>query len=119
MGARTNFHFKQDENNTVTLYSHWGGDTKNYDLARALTAAQGRLAMGDTPYALRIMISQLIGDSWDSETGFGILVNQMDHTEEEYHFTMIDLTNNTVNDAGNIVSIQQFIDYYSRQTELV
>jgi hypothetical protein len=70
MGARTNFNFKT-ESGEMVLYSHWGGDSKKRDLAAALAVAMPRIKMGDTSYALRIVISQLIGDSWDSETGYG------------------------------------------------
>ena len=110
MGARTNFHFKTDTG-TLSLYSHWGGDSRKTDLANALNAANPRL--GDTSYALRIMISNLVGEDWNSETGFGLTINDMLSTEEEYGTLIVDLTNNTVNDDGNIVSIENFVNYYT------
>jgi hypothetical protein len=41
MGARTNFEFKTDQG-TMTLYSHWGGESKAQDLASALYKAENQ-----------------------------------------------------------------------------
>lgn len=71
MGARINFVFKQYENKpNVVLYSHWGADTWEEDLACALSVAKPR--WDDISYGTRITISNLIGERWKSETGFGI-----------------------------------------------
>ena len=110
MGARTNFHFKTNED-TLTLYSHWGGEERKKDLARAMYAALPR--KGDKPYALRIMVSQLIGTSWDEETGYGLFLNEPAGAEESYGHLEINLDTWTVNDDGNIVSIEHFIRYNS------
>jgi hypothetical protein len=112
MGARTNFTFKTLTGD-LTLYSHWGGDSKFEDLATALNAAMPRIAMGDTPYALRITVSQLIGTSWNEETGFGLHVGD-EGGEESYEPVTVDFTNNTVIHHGSSHSIQSFIDYYSQ-----
>jgi len=110
MGARTNFHFKTNED-TLTLYSHWGGEERKKDLARAMYAALPR--KGDKPYALRIMVSQLIGTSWDEETGYGLFLNDPAGAEESYGHLEINLDNWTVTDDGNTVSIEHFIRYNS------
>ena len=110
MGARTNFHFKTNED-TLTLYSHWGGEERKKDLARAMYAALPR--KGDKPYALRIMVSQLIGTSWDEETGYGLFLNDPAGAEESYGYLEINLDTWTVNDDGNVVSIEHFIRYNS------
>lgn len=115
MGARTNFHFKTAEGD-LTLYSHWGGDSKDRDLAFALQKAMPRLSMGDSSYALRIVISQLIGPDWDSETGFGIYVGP-EGGEEQYHYTMVDFTTNTVTDSDTVNSIEDYIKYYAGARE--
>ena len=115
MGARTNFHFKTNED-TLTLYSHWGGDERKQDLARAMYAALPR--KGDTPYALRIMVSQLIGTSWDEETGYGLFLNEPAGAEESYGTLEINLDNWTVTDDGNTVSIEHFIRYNSNLVKL-
>lgn len=115
MGARTNFHFKTNED-TLTLYSHWGGEERKKDLARAMYAALPR--KGDTPYALRIMVSQLIGTSWDEETGYGLFLNEPAGAEESYGHLEINLDNWTVTDDGNTVSIEHFIRYNSDLVKL-
>lgn len=110
MGARTNFHFKTNED-TLTLYSHWGGESRKQDLARALKAALPR--KGDDSYALRIMISQLIGTDWNSETGYGLHINNPSGSEESYGHLEINLNNWTVMDDDQvIVPIEQFIEYH-------
>jgi hypothetical protein len=115
MGARTNFHFKTNED-TLTLYSHWGGEERKKDLARAMYAALPR--KGDKPYALRIMVSQLIGTSWDEETGYGLFLNEPAGAEESYGHLEINLDDWTVTDDGNTVSIEHFIRYNSDLVKL-
>ena len=108
MGARTNFTFKTDTG-TITLYSHWGGDSKDVDLAHALVAAEPRISVGDTGYALRIVVSQLIGDSWNEETGFGLYIGD---EGEQYHPVIVDFTNNTIIDVSGSHSINDYIKYH-------
>lgn len=109
MGARTNFTFVTPTGE-LTLYSHWGGDSKFTDLAAALNAALPRIAMGDIPYSLRITVSHLIGDSWNEETGFGLHVGP-EGGEESYEPVTVNFVNNTVTHHGSSHSIQAFIDY--------
>jgi hypothetical protein len=83
MGARCNFIFKQNNvEPSVILYSHWGADSWESDLAAALKAAEPR--WNDPSYATRIAISSLIGDNWQSETGYGI------HTAAGEDYTFLD-----------------------------
>ena len=117
MGARTNFHFKTDTG-IITLYSHWGGDSKTIDLAKALDAAMPRISMGDTGYALRIVISQLIGDSWDSETGYGVFIGP-EGGEEQYDPITVDFTNNTIIEVDGTHSIRDYINYHLPSDNLV
>ena len=71
MGDRAVVGFKADaESPVIYLYSHWAGSELDALLADALTKAQPRWT--DYSYATRIVISQLIGDDWKSETGWGI-----------------------------------------------
>jgi len=114
MGARTNFTFKTEQG-VMTLYSHWGGDTKKQDLARALDAATGRL-QGDTGYAMRIIISNIIRDEWNQETGYGIYLDDIGG-EEEFEPVTIDLTNNTIIDETGTHSIFDYITYHLVLTE--
>lgn len=117
MGARTNFTFTTDTG-SLTLYSHWGGDSKDVDLAQALKVALPRLSMGDTAYALRIIVSELIGPDWNSETGFGLFVGE-EGGEEQYEPITVDLTNNTVIDSSGAHPINQYINYHLNLTEPV
>lgn len=112
MGDRTNFHFKVGDD-TLTLYSHWGGYSRKQDLARALSEAMPRIEMGDIPYALRICISQLVGSDWTAETGFGLILNNQEIYEEEYGLLEINFNDLTVNDDGMIKPIQDFVNYYN------
>ena len=112
MGDRTNFHFRVDENNLLSLYSHWGGYTRKQDLARALNAAMPRIQMGDIPYALRICVSQLVGAEWLSETGYGLTINDPYANEEEHGYLEVDFTNGTVQDDELVKPIQEFISYH-------
>jgi hypothetical protein len=111
MGARTNFTFKTD-GGTMSLYSHWGGDSKMSDLACALAKAMPRIKMGDVAYALRITVSHLINDSWDSETGYGIFLG--DQTgEEQYEPVTVNFTDYTIEDNEGIHRFDEFIKYHA------
>lgn len=112
MGARTNFVIKttSNPNEDIVLYSHWGGEESESDFAHAINKAKPRIEMGDASYATRIIISQLIGGDWDSETGFGLYVGEVNH-EEQYSYKEIDLVNRTVTIGDHTTSIQSFLDY--------
>jgi len=109
MGARTNFTFTTPEGD-LTLYSHWGGDSKMSDLSFALAKALPRIKMGDIPYALRITVSYLIGPEWESETGYGLFVGS-EGGEEQYEAVTVNLINNTVEHSGTVHTIEEFINY--------
>lgn len=111
MGDRIVYVIKQDEKLSVNLYSHWGGYDRFINLANALKAAQPR--WNDSSYGTRIIISQLIGDQWNDEHGFGIWASDEhgmyggDHPD-----IVIDLVNNTVQDETGTHSFEQFINYH-------
>lgn len=107
MGSRTNFHFKQGDN-FITLYSHWGGESKLKDLAHAISKAEGRWQ--DESYCIRIIISQLIGVDWESETGFGLYANDRGG-EESYQSTIIDCKKQLVIVDGEPHTFMKFIEY--------
>lgn len=75
MGDRAVFGFRVGSGPVLYLYSHWGGESRHDDLQDALRAAADRIADGDTDYAIRIMVSQLISDDWHRETGYGLSVD--------------------------------------------
>lgn len=116
MGDRIVFSIKQDKDLSLNLYSHWGGYDRFIDLARALEAARPR--WNDTGYGARIIVSQLIGDQWNSETGFGLWASSEggdfggDHPD-----ITIDLVNNTVSDETGTHTFEQFIAYHGSLTE--
>jgi hypothetical protein len=75
----------------IVLYQHWGGENMLAHLAAALDAAQGR--WNDESYCTRIMISNLVGDKWTNETGYGLNTKIMDN---EHSIPVIDFSDNTV-----------------------
>jgi len=81
VGDRANFVFVQDSGETVVLYGHWAGNNMLNNLAEAVFKARPR--WGDDSYATRIAISQMIGDSWSYETGWGIQVNSIADNEHK------------------------------------
>jgi hypothetical protein len=98
MGARVNFVFNDGTDHSVVLYSHWGADSWAYDIANAINHSAKRIAMDDTSYATRMMISYLISESVLEETGYGIYAAG----PEQIYFdeaVMIDMVNKTVNDV--------------------
>jgi len=113
MGARVNFVFKTElDKPNIVLYSHWGETSRREDLAMAIDKAKPRLALGDTSYALRIIIDQLTKDGRDSETGYGIYI--ADENQEYWDTTMeVDLTTQMVNDDGHWHSFESFVEYIS------
>jgi hypothetical protein len=112
MGDRIVFTIKQDKDLSVNLYSHWGGYDRFVDLARALKAAEPR--WNDGSYATRIIVSQLIGDQWGEETGFGLWASSSDGAYGGDHpDIIIDLVNRTVQDETGTHSFTDFINYHA------
>jgi hypothetical protein len=109
MGARVVFNIKQDEGNYICLYSHWGEHTALEDAGRAIAKARPR--WGDDSYCARIIVSQLIGNEWDSETGFGLWVSAEPCTDEAW--VLIDLQEQTVTAVDGTHSFVGFINYHS------
>lgn len=77
MGDRAVTGFRETRTSPVLyLYSHWGATSQDGDLRAALLAARPRWAEWIDPnYATRICISQMIGDDWDRETGYGLSID--------------------------------------------
>ena len=111
MGARINFVFKDSESGpSVVLYSHWGQDSWQPDIAAALTHARPRWS--DSSYGTRMMISYLIQDSVLQEHGFGIHAVSGDNFDLGEQTVVIDFTNNTVTDI-HPVEFNAFINAYA------
>ena len=81
MGDRANFGFVQPNGNTIVLYGHWAGHQMLGRLADAVIAARPRWS--DPAYATRIAISQIIGNDWSDETGYGLHVNEISDNEHK------------------------------------
>lgn len=91
MGDRANFAFVQPNGNTIVLYGHWAGHNMLANLAEAVAKAQTR--WNDPSYATRIVISQMIGDGWGYETGWGLQVNEI--SDNEHKIPVIDWAQQT------------------------
>ena len=97
MGARINFVFKDSEDGpSVVLYSHWGQDGWETDIAYALEHAKPR--WNDAAYATRMMISYLMQGSILEETGFGIYAINGNNYDLGEQTVVIDFVNKTVTD---------------------
>lgn len=120
MGSRTEWIIKQDTSgNAVHLYSHNGGEDKFADTQRALAKAEPRWS--DTSYGARIFISQIIGDNWDSEIGFGIAVgNDTENLfEESYFHAVIDFPNQIVSFGSRVWTFDEFVNAEDVSEQLV
>ncbi len=112
MGDRIVYSIRQDKDLSINLYSHWGGYDRFTALANAIRAAEPR--WNDSSYATRIIVSQLIGDQWDQELGFGLWASTEhgmyggDHPD-----IVIDLVNKTVEDETGSHTFEQFINYHA------
>jgi hypothetical protein len=119
MGARTTWAIKTEEGDAVTwLYSHWGGDSKLEDTKHALAKAEPR--WDDTSYGARIFISQIIGNQWDSETGFGITTGTVDNCpfEESYDLVFIDFTTKLISYGPFVFGFSEFLGLGSLTPEM-
>lgn len=91
MGDRANFGFRQADGGTIYLYGHWAGYEMMSRLAHALDVARPRWS--DESYATRICISQMVGDEWDQEYGWGIATYVSDN---EHSVPIVDWGKQTV-----------------------
>jgi hypothetical protein len=81
MGDRRMAEIRTDEG-SLYFYTHWSGHRLVKDAESALQAAEPR--KGDNPYALRIVVDQLIkhADSRDSTLNSGLMFTP--NCEDEY-----------------------------------
>jgi len=110
MGARINFAFTDGTGSSVVLYSHWGQDNWQPDLAMAMNHARPRWS--DSSYGTRMMISHLIHDSILDETGFGLYAINGDNFDLGEQTVIIDFVNKTVTDI-HAVKWEDFIQAYN------
>lgn len=111
MGARINFVFMDGSDSSVVLYSHWGQDSWESDIAEALQHARRR--WDDSSYGTRMMISYLIQHNILDETGFGIYaINNNGAMDLGEQTVVIDFVNKTVTDNVS-VDWEAFINAYA------
>lgn len=91
MGDRANFGFKQGED-TIYLYGHWAGYEMLKTLADALKASAPR--WNDVAYGTRWTISNIIGNDWSQEYGWGLTVNAL--CDNEHSVPVVDFEAGTV-----------------------
>jgi hypothetical protein len=108
MGARINYLFNQGaEEPAVWLYSHWGETDWQKDIALALQHSRSR--WDDPSYGIRNIISKLIGNQWEQETGFGIGAVAKPSDFAAWDFTVeIDMINQSID--GH--KFDEFIAYH-------
>ena len=112
MGARINFVFRDGTGASAVLYSHWGQDSWETDIAGALQHAKPRLM--DSSYATRMMISYLTQHHTLDETGFGIYAIVGENYDLGDQTVIIDFTDKTVTD-NVAVDFDKFILAYGKQ----
>jgi hypothetical protein len=110
MGDRIVYTIKQADNNSVSLYSHWGGYDRYSALAYALEKSRNRWT--DESYATRIIVSNLIGPDWDSETGWGLWAGD-DSGAGDHPAITVYLDIKQVEDETGFHSFDEFISYHS------
>jgi hypothetical protein len=108
MGARTTYTFRTNSQD-LNLYSHYGGERKAQTFAHALKQAKPR--WDDESYFIRIMVSQIVGDDWNTEYGFGLLVNQ--EFEEEYTPLVCHPERKSVDYGDESFTYPEFIERFS------
>ncbi len=86
MGDRANFAFVDRKGDSIVLYGHWAGHQMLNRLAEAVGHARPR--WNDSSYATRIVVSRLVADQWNMETGWGLSVNEI--LDNEHKIPVID-----------------------------
>ncbi len=89
MGDRAVAGFREKSSKTeqtIYIYQHWSGSDQIANFAHALEKARPRWS--DASYATRIMVSQLVNEYWNDETGYGLYVGGTAHGAD-YHYILI------------------------------
>lgn len=119
MGDRIVIGFKESRSDTtpVFLYSHWGGSGVRRQLVNAIRTAEPR--WNDAPYATRIAISQIVGEQWNQELGFGISAGYGSYGYPDYSLIPIICWEDRIveivdaNDATKVSYTQRFEEVLS------
>jgi len=116
MGSRTVWKLQTWNNQGIHLYAHSDGEEKLRITAEALIIAKPRWQ--DPDYFRRIFVSQVIGDRWDQELGYGLSSGDMDEElfEESYEECLIYPERMTIWFDDIFYSYEQFIAFAAEQT---
>ena len=114
MGDRIVYTIKQSDGLSLNLYSHWGGYDRYSALAYALEKSRPR--WNDESYASRIIISNLIGPEWDSETGWGLWAGE-DFGAGDYPSITVHLDIKQVEDETGWHSFDEFISFHGMKVD--
>jgi hypothetical protein len=93
MGDRFTFGVADRTGDVLYLYSHWGGQDWDTKLKDAIYKAG--MHSKSSERANRIVISQLIGEAWDSTAGYAFSINNVTDTEYGY-VPVVDFEHGTV-----------------------
>ena len=93
MGDRFTFGVTDKGGDVLYLYSHWGGKMWDTQLKAALWEAGSHSRSSER--ANRIFMSQIVGASWDSKTGYAFSINNPTDTEYGY-IPVVDFNNSTI-----------------------
>jgi hypothetical protein len=111
MGMRQNIQLNYHDGNNVYIYSHWDGgeDPNKSPLANKVRTALARnQRWDDESYLARIIMSEVIREELDAESGYGLAPYDVD---PEYPTIVVDLKNRTVND----IPYDKFVRLYGEQ----
>jgi hypothetical protein len=125
MGDRYCVGFTADNNNDerrVWLYSHWDGSVRIQQVAEAIQKARPRWS--DDSYSTRIAISTIVGDGWNSETGWGIEAGRRCTIHTEYPPLLVNWADQTVSEMTDlgfdfdsepeVIAVYSFDDFCSK-----
>lgn len=124
MGDRANFGLRQVDGNTIFIYGHWAGEGMLARFANALSHAQEAGRIDDQAYGNRIIISQLVGDAWSGDYGWGVTVNYIGDNEHkvpvfDFAFQTVtlydyDWKSGLLTDMIVTFSLNEFINKYAK-----
>lgn len=120
IGDRANFGFTTDGETVIYLYAHWGGEGMLKNLANALDRVKNAHRLDDPAYATRIAISEIIGENWGGDLGFGITINSLCDNEHKvpvvnWSWGVVTLYRDPFDHASDVftMSISAFINKYA------
>lgn len=123
MGDRAVAGIKADSKSPIIfMYRQWGGEVQNQIFANALDKARPR--WHDDSYATRIMLSQMVGDDWNQELGYGIYVGGTSHGADYNYILVADLEKQIVlicenDNSDNVLAEIEFDEFITNYEVLV